>query len=181
MKPLQVLVRDVAAPVLRARGYKRSAGTFRHATAEGVAVIQISGLGGIGITDLDFHVCIGFTTSADLLAKADLPNITPARLIVALGASTWQTRLWDPAIEGSSGHVWRFNEDNVTAKDTFAAVLDMAAVDVVKRLLLWPDVPQDSLSRPPQYWKSLDVGERPEYSAVLDLWSQSLRQPLTGE
>lgn len=65
VKPLAVFVRDVVAPTLRKHGFRRSHGTFRVVTDKGVAVIEVSGRGGIGRHDLDFDVGVGFTTHED--------------------------------------------------------------------------------------------------------------------
>ena len=170
MNPLQALVRDVVAPVLRAHGFKRSAGTFRNVTPGGVAVLQVSGRGGIGLTDLDFHVDAGFTLNHDLRAPQ-----RPEQVIVAPGASTWQDRIYDPAIGVPMGQKWLFNDDNSGAKKCFAEVLDQAAEDLMRRLESWPSVPQDSFGPSRRLRRPVDPGQRPEYQAWLTQAAASLR------
>jgi len=162
VKPLQAFVRDVVAPVLRAQGFQRSGGTFRHVTSRGVAVVQVSGRGRIGLTDLDFHIDVGFTLHED---RQDSER--PEQVIVALGANTWQDRIRDPAIPGAMGQRWLFNDDNTAARECLAAVLDQAAEDLLCRLGSWPAVPQDSFSRPRAFRRPVDQGERPEYRAFV--------------
>lgn len=152
MKPLAVLVRDKAAPVLRAHGYKRSGGTFRAITDNGVAVIQISGRRGLGIHDLDFDVAIGFTTHDELASSPGLVGLTAGKMQVGFGYSTWMDIVRDPGLTAMDGNEsWRFDCGADNMEELFSTVLDMAAGDVLRRLAMWPRVPVDSFSSPPVF------------------------------
>lgn len=162
MKPLQVLVRDVVAPTLRERGFSRSAGTFRRTSEAGVVVVEVSGRGGIGLTDLDFSVSAGFVTTEDLE-----PDVPAGKVRLALGAVTWQDVVRDPAVATPMDQRWVFTSDNTAALACVEAVLGQAADDVVRRLETWPASEPDSFSRPRVLDPSLEPGERPEYGAFL--------------
>ncbi|NNM46691.1 hypothetical protein [Knoellia koreensis] len=152
MKPLALMVRDIAAPVLRRHGFKRSSGTFRSVSDRGVAVIQISGRGAIQTHDLDFHVAIGFTTHDHLASSPTLAGVKADQLQVAIGSSTWHDVVRDPGLTAMDlNQRWSFNRGDSAMERLFVTVLDMAAEDVLHRLECWPEMPQDSLSRPPVF------------------------------
>ena len=162
MKPLQVFVRDTLAPVLRRRGFTRSAGTFRLMTASGVAVIEVSGRGGIRLTDLDFSITAGFAIADDIP-----PDSRAEQVRLGIGMATWMRSVYDPAVGIPMGSRWAFGVDNDPAVACVTETLDQAAVDVVRRLRTWPDAEADSFSDPRVISRPIDPGERPEYAAFL--------------
>jgi hypothetical protein len=152
VKPLPTFVRDRVAPILRARGFKRSSGTFRAVGEQGVALIAISGRGGIGLHDIDCHVDIGITTHEFLASPRNVSGVTADRITITATYDTWWTRMRDPGLTAMDlNDRWRFDQDDDELADLFITVLEMAADDVLARRDLWPEVPVDSLSKVPTF------------------------------
>ncbi|TCJ30752.1 hypothetical protein [Nocardioides jejuensis] len=161
MKPLAVFVRDVVAPTLRKHGFRRSHGTFRVVTDKGVAVIEVSGRGGIGRHDLDFDVGVGFTTHEDRAVFPSLAGVSAEKVRLAIGYSTWLDCVRDPGLTALDLNAkWRFNLDDAALESLFVAVLDAAATDLLHRLDCWPLVPEDSLSHPPRFAFPVELESR---------------------
>jgi hypothetical protein len=168
VKPLQVLIRDTAAPILRARGFTRSGGTFRAVDELGVALIALSaGKGGIGTHDLDFFVELGFATH-EQLASEGRPE-APERIDITHTYGTWHSRLRDPGLTAMDlNDRWRFDQGDVAMHDLFAKVLAMAADDVLERLRRWPEEPTDSLSRRPVFREPVEWETRSRWQTAED-------------
>jgi hypothetical protein len=169
VKPLQDMIRDTAAPMLKARGFKRSHGTFRKITDDGVAVIAIRSVMPIHSHDIECNVDTAFMTHAWLASDENRVGMTAERSDIFGLTSHFQAKVRDPGltVKDMSNH-WRFDRSDQRMLELFTTVLEMAADDLLHRLAIWPTVPTDSLSDPPVFRTPVEWETRSKWSTQDD-------------
>ena len=133
MKPIEVLLRDRAAPLLKGHGFRRSGGTFRHNTAKGdVAVVSIRSWR-LMEAELEFWVEMGLVTRVMLEYRAALgEEVRPELVGFTDTFGTWSTRMRDPAktvLEGND--LWQFDLDDEGSVQRFLATLDSSVAELI--------------------------------------------------
>lgn len=133
MKPIQVLLRDHAGPLLRDHGFRRSGGTFRQIAANGdVAIVSIRSWR-LMQAELEFWVEMGLVTRVMLDYRTYRgENVRPERLQFTDTYDTWSTRMRDPARTVFDGNdLWQFNLDDEVTMQRFLTTLDASATDLI--------------------------------------------------
>jgi hypothetical protein len=133
VKPLQVLLRDHARPLLRGHGFRGRGGTFRHFAVNGdVAIVSIRSWR-LMEADLEFWVEMGLVTRVMLEYRADCGDeVRPELVGVTDTYDTWSTRMRDPARTVFDGNdLWQFNLDDEASMQRFLATLDSSVAGLI--------------------------------------------------
>lgn len=133
MKPVQVLLRDHAAPLLKGHGFRRSGGTFRHIAANGdVAIVSIRSWR-LMEAELEFWVEMGLVTRVMLEYRAHLgEEVRPERVGFTDTYGTWSMRMRDPARTVLDGNdLWQLDLDDEGSMQRFLATLDSSVAELI--------------------------------------------------
>lgn len=133
MKPMQVLLRDHAGPLLKDHGFRRSGGTFRRIAANGdVAIVSIRSWR-LMEAELEFWVEMGLVTRVMLEYRAHLgEEVRPELVGFTDTYGTWSTRMRDPSRTVLDGNdLWRFDLDDAGSMQRFLATLDSSVAELI--------------------------------------------------
>lgn len=133
VKPVQILLRDHAGPLLRGHGFRRSGGTFRHIASNGdVAIVSIRSWR-LMQTELEFFVEYGLVPRAWLDYRASLgEDVRPELVQFTDTYDTWSARMRDPARMALEGNdLWQFNLHDEAAMRRFLTTLDSSATELI--------------------------------------------------
>jgi len=130
VNPIDQVVRDVAAPVLKAAGYRRAGRNFRSVGSRGDVAIVHFGSNRLGWHDAEIIVDLAVAVQPHLDRFAlQGTAVEPGREDVAYGF--WRDRLWGPPKPDDTDDVpsqhWGLDLEDDEAARRFAAALQEAA------------------------------------------------------
>lgn len=131
MKPLDILIRDVVAPLMGERGYKRSGRSFRFDTDSWNGAFVGFQESRLGRHDLEFYVnmTVDFAARREWMFGYEDDHKKANEL-----DGLWRTRLAVPGkLWMQEVHLWEFNPEDMAAVDLFRTTLS-AALDRLEYL-----------------------------------------------